>query len=358
MVQYDSFCLILSQDLFDAKKLFCDVFKLSGDKLRTAIVGFGKMGILHAGILNVLPKVRLVAVCEKSGLIRRFMKNLFKDAFVVDDVGELSDLGLDAVYVTTPISCHFAVVKSIYDLRVASSVFVEKPLASNYGEARELCDLALKFDGVNMVGYMRRFSATFKKAKDLLNQKVIGEPVSFSAYAYSSDFFGVDKNSKVRTPKIGVLRDVGCHAIDLALWFFGDFKVKNAKIDSLFGEDSEDSAFFEVETQGGVNGKFDVSWCVDGYRMPEVGFTVEGSRGVMRVNDDELELNLNGREKFRWFRHDLGDDVGFWLGAPEYYREDERFVKSLIDGKNVEPNFFSGAKVDLVIDEVKAKAKK
>jgi predicted dehydrogenase len=192
----------------------------------------------------------------------------------------------------------------------------------------------------------------------LLNQKVIGEPVSFSAYAYSSDFFGIDKNSKVRTPKIGVLRDLGCHVIDLALWFFGDFKVNNAKIDSLFGEDSEDSAFFEVETQSGVGGKFDVSWCVDGYRMPEVGFTVEGSKGVMRVNDDELELSLNGGEKFRWFRHDLRDDVGFWLGAPEYYREDECFVKSLIDGKNVEPNFFGSAKADLIIDEVEAKAKR
>jgi predicted dehydrogenase len=334
------------------------VFKLSGDKLRTAVVGFGKMGILHAGILNALPKVQFVAFCEKSGLIRRFMKNLFKDVFVVDDVGELSDLGLDAVYVTTPISCHFAVVKSIFNLKVASNVFVEKPLASNYGEAKELCDLALRLGGVNMVGYMRRFSATFRKARDLLNQRVIGEPFSFSAYAFSSDFFGIDENSKVHTPKIGVLRDLGCHAIDLALWFFGDFKVKNAEIDSLIGGNSEDSAFFEVETQSGVCGKFNVSWCVDGYRMPEVGFTVEGSKGVMRVNDDELELSLNGGEKFRWFKHDLKDDVGFWLGAPEYYREDECFVKSLIDGKNSEPNFFSSAKVDLVIDEVKAKAKR
>jgi scyllo-inositol 2-dehydrogenase (NADP+) len=181
--------------------------------------------------------------------------------------------------VTTPIASHFAIVKDVYDLGVASNVFVEKPLASNYDEAEELCGLARRLGGVNMVGYMRRFSVTFKKAKELLNQGVIGEPASFSAYAYSSDFFGIDKNSKFHTPKVGVLRDLGCHAIDLALWFFGDFKVKNAKIDSLFGEGSEDSVFFEVENDG-VGGKFDVSWCVDGYRMPEVGFTVEGSRGL------------------------------------------------------------------------------
>jgi len=332
------------------------VLKLGVDKLKVAVVGFGKMGILHAGILNALPKVKLVAVCEKGGLIRRFMRKLFRDVSVVGDVDELLDLGLDAVYVTTPISCHFAVVKSIYDLKVASNVFVEKPLASNYGEARELCDLARRLGGVNMVGYMRRFSVTFKKAKELLSQGVIGEPVSFSAYAYSSDFFGVDKNSKVRTPKFGVLRDLGCHAIDLALWFFGNLKVKNAKIDSLFGEGSEDSAFFDVETEGGVSGKFDVSWCRDGYRTPEVGFTVEGSRGVIRVNDDELELSLNDGEKFRWFRHDLKDGVGFWLGAPEYYREDECFVEAVIRGGSVEACFEAAAKVDRLISEVLVKA--
>jgi predicted dehydrogenase len=329
---------------------------LEGEKLKVAIVGFGKMGILHAGILNVLPEVKLVAICEKSGLIRRFLKNLLENVLVVDDVGELSDLGLDAVYVTTPISSHFAVAKSVYNLKVASNLFVEKPLASNYGEARELCDLALGFSGVNMVGYMRRFSVTFRKARDLLNQKVIGEPFSFSAYAFSSDFFGIDANSKVRTPKVGVLRDLGCHAIDLALWFFSDFKVKNAKIDSLFGGGSEDSAFFEVETQSGVSGKFNVSWCVDGYRMPEVGLTVEGSKGVMRVNDDELELSLNGGERFRWFRHDLRDDVGFWLGAPEYYREDECFVEAVLRGGSVEACFGAAAKVDRLIDEVLVKA--
>jgi hypothetical protein len=43
-----------------------------------------------------------------------------------------------------------------------------------------------------------------------------------------------------------------------------------------------------------------------------------------------LELSLNGGEKFRWFRHDLKDGVGFWLGAPEYYREDECFVEAVL----------------------------
>ncbi|MGQ9507694.1 MAG: Gfo/Idh/MocA family protein, partial [Candidatus Bathycorpusculaceae bacterium] len=197
-----------------------DDFELNADKLRIGVVGFGKMGMLHAGILNVLPKVQLVAVCEKSSLIRRFLKKVLRNVCIVDEVEKLSSFNIDAVYVTTPIGSHFPVVKSIYENDITPNVFVEKTLASNFDEARKLCELAQKSSGVNMVGYMRRFCVTFMKAKEMLDQGIIGEPSSFKAYAFSSDFLGVDKNSKVQTPKIDVLRDLGCHALDLALWFF------------------------------------------------------------------------------------------------------------------------------------------
>lgn len=332
------------------------IFGLNADKLRIAVVGFGKMGMLHAGILNFLPEVQLVAICEKSGLTRKFLKKVLKNVCIVDEVEKLSGFDLDAVHVTTPIGSHFPVVKSVYESGIASNVFVEKTLASNFNEARELCKLARRFGGVNMVGYMRRFCVTFMKAKDLLDQDVIGEPFSFKAYAFSSDFLGVNRNSKVQTPKIGVLRDLGCHALDLALWFFGDFKVENASIESIVNNGSMDSAQFGVKASHGVVGEFSVSWCVDGHRMPEVGFTIHGSKGSLSVNDDVLELNLKDGSLRKWFRHDIGDNVAFWLGNPEYYREDEAFVKAVLKGKNVEPCFGTSAKVDGLIDEVLARA--
>lgn len=333
------------------------MFSLCGEKLKVAVVGFGKMGMLHAGILNALPNVKLVGICEKSGLIRRFLEKAFRNVSVVDDVEELSDLGLDAVYVTTPISSHYSVVKSVYDVGVACNVFVEKTLASNFNEARDLCYSTQKFGGVNMVGYMRRFSVTFRKAKNLLEQGAVGRPVSFSTYAYSSDFFGINGNDKMRTPKVGVLRDLGCHAIDLALWFFGDINVTEAKVESKVHNGVEDSAHAEVLTSNGLRGEFNFSWCMAKYRMPEVGFSIEGSKGVINVSDDELELLLHDGRRYRWFRHDLHDEVAFWLGGPEYYREDEHFVKSVILNEAAEPSFKTSAEVDRVIDEIRAKAR-
>lgn len=327
-------------------------------ELKVAVVGFGKMGMLHAGILNVLPKVKLVAICEKNGLVQKFLKKAVRNLQVVDCTEKLAGLGLDAVYVTTPIASHFPVVKSIYENGIARHLFVEKTLASNFKEAHELCDLARKVGGVNMVGYMRRFSATFMKAKNLLDEGVIGQPVRFKAYAYSSDFFGANANAKVKTPRVGVVRDLGCHALDLALWFFEDLQVEEAKIESIVNDGSMDSAQFRVEALSGVFGEFDVSWCMDGYRMPEVSFLIEGSEGSLSVNDDELAITFKDGTQRKWFRHDLGDLVDFWLGSPEYYRENKHFIEAILRGKSAEPCFENAAKVDRLIDEILAKAGK
>ena len=244
-------CRFLWSDL--SHKKLCNkefigcVESLSRGNLRVAIVGLGKMGLLHASILNTLPNVQLTALCDKSSLIRRFCNRVFERVHVVDGLTKFSDLDLDAVYITTPIPSHFLVAKTIYSNGIARNVFVEKTLASSYDESKELCELAQSFKSTDMVGYMKRFAVTFVKAKHLLDQETLGEIISFDAYAYSSDFFGSEKSSKTSPSRGGVLGDLGAHVIDLALWFFGDLHVDSAKMESLVEDGSEDSACFRVK---------------------------------------------------------------------------------------------------------------
>jgi hypothetical protein len=86
--------------------------------------------------------------------------------------------------------------------------------------------------------------------------------------------------------------------------------------------------------------------------MPEVGLTMAGSGGKLFVNDDQVKLELVDGGSFNWYRHDLNDNVPFWLGLPEYYREDLHFVKSMASKSRDEPNFYSAAKVDRIISDV------
>jgi predicted dehydrogenase len=329
------------------------VNRLSRESLRVAVIGLGKMGLLHASILNTLPNVELTALCDKSSLIRKFCKKMIDKVRVVDDVEKLSDLDLDVAYVTTPIPSHFIVMDTLYSRKIARNVFIEKTLASSPNEAKKLCELAQSFGDLNMVGYMKRFAVTFRKAKDLLNRDVLGDVVSFDAYAYSSDFFGSEKSSEKSASRGGVVRDLGAHVIDLALWFFGGLETNSAKL-----EQPEDSAQFSVNGADGLEGEFSISWCKENYRMPEFGLAIKGSEGIMNVNDDRVELMLNNGKPSRWYRHDLKDNVGFQLGGPEYFREDDYFIKSVLEKQDADPSFHTASKVDYLIDQVKSRAEK
>jgi len=320
--------------------------------LQIAVVGLGKMGILHSCILKVIPNVEVVALCEKSGMIRKFLKKIFTDARIVDDTEKLADLELDGVYVTTPIPSHFPIVKTIYLKKIARNLFVEKTLANNYLEAQELCSLADRSGGVNMVGYLRRFYVMFRKAKELLSQGIIGEVSSFEAYAYSSDFCGVKQGFSAVNAEGDVLRDLGCYAVDLALWFFGDLQVSSADVKSLGASCQGDCVDFRIKSFKGLEGKFSVSRCMEGYRMPEVGLSIFGSKGSIMVNDYKVKLMISSGRSSVWYRHDLSDNVPFWLGLPEYYREDLHFVNSVNEGHAAEPGFYEASKVDEIISQI------
>lgn len=324
--------------------------------VRVAVVGLGKMGLLHTSILNVLPQVDVVAICEKSGMARKVWRKVLKEIKIVDDVHKLTDLNLDAAYITTPIPSHFSIAETLYTKNLTRNLFVEKTLASNHEEAKELCRLANHLGGVNMVGYLRRFAVTFRKARNLLRQEIVGEPIDFAAHAYSSDFHGANIKHDTPASRGGVLRDLGCHAIDLATWFFGDLEVDGVKIESAPDDTSGDVWHFTTRRSDGIAGDLKTSWCVSGFRMPEVGLRINCSKGSIEVNDDMVRLRPHNDKPSTLFKHDLKDTSPFWLGGTEYFREDDHFIKSIRERGNAEPNFDMAAKVDHIIDDVQSKA--
>ena len=329
--------------------------ELTEKKLKFAVIGLGKMGLLHASLLSVLPNVKLVALCDKSTLMNRLFRKMFSTSGVqvVNNFEKLSRLHVDGVYVTTPISSHSFIIKSLYEKEITRNIFVEKTLASNYQQAKELYEISKKVGGINSVGYMKRFSVIFNKAKELLSQGNMGELHSFKAYAYSSDFLGLTKESKSSAHRGGALQDIGCHVIDLAVWLLGDLEVRGLTSCVKAGIGSETSVSFETIGSAGLKGHFDISQSMPNYRMPEFGLIINCSKGRIEVNDDRLILTSDNNERRKWFKQDCADNVSFFLGESEYFKEDQRFVNSLLNSKPIEPNFHTASKVDLIISQVK-----
>lgn len=320
--------------------------------IRVGVVGLGKMGLLHASILNALDGVAVVALCEKNPMVRRFARKLLRGVTVVGEVTELRGMGLDAVYMTTPPATHYPLVRALYERGVVRNVFVEKPLAETFEQATELSRMAREQGGVTMVGYHKRASVVFRKAREVLEQGEVGEVISFSAHAYSSDFWRPGKALPHAPVRGGVLKDLGCHAIDVLVWFLGDLEVEGAKVGPSGRTGGESTVSARLRTATGVVGELSACSTMEQYRLPEIGLHVEGTRGALRVTDDKVELRPQGGGSLTWHRHDLDDRVSFLLADSEYSREDQSFVQAIETGGPADPDFTAAARVNRVIDLV------
>lgn len=326
-------------------------------KIKVGIVGLGKMGIMHACLLNTFSNVSITALCDKSRIIRAIARQPFPEAVITENLAKFQGLNLDAVFVLTPIPIHYHIIKQIYEQKISKNIFVEKTLTSSYEQSDELATISKRNGGITMVGYMKRFGVTFKHAEILLSQQILGDLTSFHAYAFSSDFVSVKKDSTAIISRGGVLEDLGSHVVDLSVWLFGNLRVTSATINSQIYPNSEGDISFTTDGIDGMKGKFDVSWRKYDYRMPEFGITINGTKGRLSVNDDEVRLELKDAPTKRWYRADMNDNVDFLLSSPEYWREDKHFLDSLIAGKETECSFKDSLKVDFLLESVRRMSK-
>ncbi len=107
--------------------------------LNVGVIGMGKMGILHTGILAALDDTNVVAVAEKDSTLHNYLKNILNESNIqiYDDYNKmLTKEALDLVYITTPVSLHSRMANDCIDNNI--NFFVEKPLVSNMEECKSL----------------------------------------------------------------------------------------------------------------------------------------------------------------------------------------------------------------------------
>ena len=115
--------------------------------LRGATIGAGKMGLAHSTIINSLPNVKLIAVCEPTTLIQSTFKQFASHIATYSDHEKmLKDEQPDFVFITTPSFLHIPI--AIDCVKHGSHFFIEKPLATNGAEAKPLLE---KLNNKNLV---------------------------------------------------------------------------------------------------------------------------------------------------------------------------------------------------------------
>ncbi|MFQ5753112.1 MAG: Gfo/Idh/MocA family oxidoreductase, partial [bacterium] len=72
--------------------------------MKVAVIGVGKMGLLHAGIMNAIEDVKLCAISDTSNLLLTFARNLKQNINVYQDYQKMLDKEKpDVAVITTPV---------------------------------------------------------------------------------------------------------------------------------------------------------------------------------------------------------------------------------------------------------------
>jgi len=169
-------------------------------KIRTAVIGLGRMGELHSRIYNELPLSRLVAVVDidfdKAKRIARQCKcKAYKDyKNILDKV--------DTVTISTPTCSHHSIACDF--IRYNIPVLIEKPLAATVKEGREVVNLAQRNNVLVAVGHSERCNPIYLSVKGMDIQPIFIEATRINPYSF-------------RTTDIGVILDLMIHDIDVVL---------------------------------------------------------------------------------------------------------------------------------------------
>src|SRR5436305_9591668 len=110
-------------------------------RVKTAVIGAGFMGKVHAEAIRRLGLVDIVAVAGVSDdEARRFGESIGVDKTYGDYKALIADPEIEAVHVCTPNSLHYPVSKAA--MEAGKAVLCEKPLSLSAAEAQDMVNIA------------------------------------------------------------------------------------------------------------------------------------------------------------------------------------------------------------------------
>jgi predicted dehydrogenase len=201
----------------------------------------------------------------------------------------LSDVGVQAVYLATPVFLHAP--QAIQSLRAGKHVLCEKPMAMNHAEARSMVQAATESGMTLGVAYYRRHYPKVQRAKQLLEAGVIGKPVVAELTCHMwLDGKASERNWLIDPAKAGggPLFDIASHRIDVLNFLFGQpLRATGYLSNSVHHYAVEDNATVMIDYENGVRGIVDVRW----------HSRVKRDECRIRGTDGEMNLTpLNGPE--------------------------------------------------------------
>jgi len=251
-----------------------------------ALVGAGYWG---KNLLRNLYELSILhSVCEIDKEIIRERKKIFSDVYYTASYKEiLNNKEIKAVAIATPAATHYQMVKEA--LLADKDVFVEKPLALNIEEGKELVTLAKEKNKILMVGHILQYHPAIIKLKELIKNGDLGK----IQYIYSNRL----NIGKLRTEE-NILWSFAPHDISVMLMFMEEEPIKvEAFGEAILNKGIYDVTITTLEFKNGIKGHIFVSWL---HPFKEQKLVVVGSKKMVVFDDITKEKLFIYPHKIEW----------------------------------------------------------
>lgn len=216
-----------------------------------AAVGCGYWGPNVIRNLAEIDGFDLRRICDASPSRLNAVASRYPGARPTPDVQDaLADPAIQAMYLATPVSSHYDLVRR--SLLAGKHVLVEKPLATTVAQSDELGRLAAERGLTLMVGHTFVFSPPVRKVKEIVDSGTIGPIYYVETTRVNLGLFQKD---------VSVLWDLAPHDLSILLYWLGEVPtLVSARGRSFHGEALEDVAFLTLEFPSQVLAAIQISW--------------------------------------------------------------------------------------------------
>ena len=269
----------------------------------------------------------------------------YPGAIVYTDLGDaLRDQAIDVVYVASPVALHAE--QTIASLCAGKQVLCEKPVALNYTQAETMAAAARESGQLLGIAYYRRLYPKLMRAKQLIAQDAIGQPVLVEANYHG--WLESPDRGWLKDPALaggGPLYDVGSHRIDACNYLFGKpMRATGLLSNALHQLAVEDSATTLIKYTAGVHAVVDVRWNSRIQRDQFRIIGVEGEISLDQLNGPTLKLTLSSG--------DVREET-LPANANVHYPAVQNFVAAVLDGSPVACPIEDAIWTDWVTQQVK-----
>ena len=267
-------------------------------KINIGVIGCGKISqIRHIPEYEANPNVNIKGFYDLDAKRTKDLAEQYNTCAYASYEELLANDEIDAVSVCVANNAHASI--TIEALKAGKHVLCEKPMATTIEDCEAMVAVAKKYNRYLMIGQNQRLAKAHQKAKELIEQGVIGEVLTFrTTFGHSGpENWSVDSGKEVwffdkSKAAMGAMADLGIHKTDVIQYIIGQKIIETqARLVTIDKRDAkgdligvDDNAICIYRMEKGTLGTMTASWTY--YGEEDNTTIIYGSKGILRLYDD------------------------------------------------------------------------